>query len=70
MDTQKLEQAARLLNEVLATLDRSTTFCECCGRDKWNNRDQYQLALEIEALARKARKLNVDVGRLGQHDRS
>jgi hypothetical protein len=54
---EKLEQAAQLLQEVIDNLDRGTSTCDCCGSTRWNKKHEYQMAIEIEAMAKKCRRI-------------
>lgn len=47
--------AARL-GEMTLQLDCSVTTCECCGRENWTNRDDFQLARELNATVVRPRR--------------
>ena len=36
-------------------LDTSVTECDCCARQNWNDRDEYQIARSLSSLANKAK---------------
>jgi hypothetical protein len=51
-----LRTAARHLDYVLASLDRTVGNCDACGHYTYANRDHYQMGLEIEAMIRKCER--------------
>lgn len=47
--TQKLLEAGRLIDEVVASLDTSSDVCDCCGRERKQNWDDSQVADRLKA---------------------
>jgi hypothetical protein len=51
----KLRNAAKEIEVATKTLDRSEEKCKCCGTMRRLNWDEYQMALELDAIVRKLR---------------
>jgi hypothetical protein len=51
--TAKLLQAARLIEEVAAELDRSGNVCDCCGLTVQANRPEFLRGVELDAMVKK-----------------
>lgn len=54
--SEKLLQAALLLDEVRADLDTTSETCTCCGLDKKKNWSEAQLANSLKEAAKKIRR--------------
>jgi hypothetical protein len=52
-DVAKLRAAKAYLAEVVKDLDTGVKKCSHCGAKKYNNRDSYMRAKDLEALQRK-----------------
>jgi hypothetical protein len=52
-----LQSAANAIETVTGKLDRTTSQCGHCDATRWNNRDEYQTGLELDAVIQKLRKL-------------
>lgn len=66
---EKLNEAARLLNEVWTTLNRQKSACDCCHLVRYDNFAEYQLAVEIAAARHKILSRYIPVIRsLGEKD--
>lgn len=57
----KLQQAAKLIEEVRDSLSTESNLCECCGLKKYNNFDQHQVR---EALNASLTRLDKTVARM------
>lgn len=53
----KLELALRLVQEVIPSMDDSTTECECCGVSRYNDWKQYKDKDQLAGVARKLQRL-------------
>lgn len=56
IDEAKLLDAARLIAEVAAGLDREGNVCECCGLTVFTNRVEYLRGNELDAMVRRLEK--------------
>lgn len=52
----KLNEAAALVEQVVATLDASETVCAYCGLTRYDNRTEHQATIELQALIAKLRR--------------
>jgi hypothetical protein len=52
-----LREAAARVAAVLRTLNRRAAPCRCCGLNKAEDWDEYQLGQQLEALERRLRDL-------------
>lgn len=50
---QKLRNAAKVVDEVAAMLDRSEQPCDCCGTRRKLNWEEFQAGVELDAIVRK-----------------
>jgi hypothetical protein len=64
--TKQLRDARAVVEEVLATLDRRTAFCDACSCLRHRNVDEWQMAEGLRAVAR---KLDAIALRLEKHDK-
>lgn len=55
---QQLEQAAKLIEEFVGGLERSTSICDCCGATRWKNRNHYQMGIELDAVVTKLKRFS------------
>jgi hypothetical protein len=53
MNRAKLNEAARLVAEVAAELNREFKTCECCGFKRFENYDDFLTGKELDAVIRK-----------------
>jgi hypothetical protein len=53
---QKLETAARLVDEVAATLDTTGSTCQCCQGFRYTNFSERQMSVEMLAISAKLRR--------------
>ena len=54
---EQLRTASADVAAVTPFLNTQVTTCGCCDRQSWKDRDEYQLAREIEAASAKVRKV-------------
>jgi len=57
MDTQKLIDAARLIQEAMASLDTTASTCACCGVTKYDHFREFQAHRELEAVVHKLKRM-------------
>jgi len=48
-----LEQAAKLLSDVAASLDRSVERCGTCTLSVWQNKHEHQIARDLDGMVGK-----------------
>lgn len=59
-----LEEAARLIAGVADSLNRDSHVCECCGFQKFDDWDQRQMGIELDAVVRKLKRFCNNTERL------
>lgn len=52
----RMGEAARLVAEIIPTLDSDVDVCDHCGFRHWSNWTEHQAVTELEALVRKLKR--------------
>jgi len=60
-----LTRAADDIERHTKSLDRSTSICKDCHHITWSNRNEYQMAKELDAIVHKLRRFVADITKRG-----